>query len=623
MALLVFWLAYDSGTYGLADRSVLAILLWWLLIAAIGLGLWPRERIPVPAIGALASLAAFAAWTGLSMTWSASAEAAFAELNRATLLLGVLTIAVVGVTRTNAGGLLDGVAIGLTAIAATALASRFFPDLFSERGLEAFLSSDATRLSFPVGYWNGLGILVGLAAPLVLRAAVLSRTMLGRALAVGAMPALAATLFLTSSRGGVVVAIVAAVVFVALSDVRWQATAALAVGGIPSAALVAMLRARPELVDGPLDSAEATSQGRSAAVLTLLLCTLAGAAWAWLWRTYPRRAHPPRWFAWAAGAAVIAIVCVGVALSDPSERLTAFKELPSDEQFGRGFTSGHLASGSGSGRWQFWSAAVDQFEENPLLGDGAGSFETWWSQHASFDYFVRDAHSLYFETLGELGLLGLLLVLGAIGLGLATGVRRTLGETGEPRIVAAAATASLAAFAVGAGIDWTWEVTVASGIGVLCIGLVTGPATAYARAPVGNRARTGRIALGATVFLAAGLVLSLQTAAFLTDHKLRASQRHARAGNFDSATDDARAARSLQPWAATPRLQLALLAEQRGQLGSARILLDDAIEHDSRNWRLWLIRARLETKAGSIRAARRSLARARTLNPRFDSFSRG
>jgi hypothetical protein len=40
---------------------------------------------------------------------------------------------------------------------------------------------------------------------------------------------------------------------------------------------------------------------------------------------------------------------------------------------------------------QFWTAAVDEWKDHPLRGLGAGSFEQWWSEHASFTNFVRDA----------------------------------------------------------------------------------------------------------------------------------------------------------------------------------------------------------------------------------------
>ena len=107
----------------------------------------------------------------------------------------------------------------------------------------------------------------------------------------------------------------------------------------------------------------------------------------------------------------------------------------------------HLLSGQGSGRWQFWTAAVDEWRHHPLRGLGAGSFEQWWSEHASFTYFVRDAHSLYVETLGELGLVGFVLVIALVLLALVEGARRALGAEGDVRVTAAALTAAFAGYA--------------------------------------------------------------------------------------------------------------------------------------------------------------------------------
>ena len=48
-----------------------------------------------------------------------------------------------------------------------------------------------------------------------------------------------------------------------------------------------------------------------------------------------------------------------------------------------------------------------------------------------------------------------------------------------------------------------------------------------------------------------------------------------------------------------------------------------AIARNSRDWRLWLVSARLSAKAGDVQAARRSLCRAAELNPRSPLFSGG
>ena len=97
----------------------------------------------------------------------------------------------------------DGLTVAVTAVAFLALTSRFFPGLLSDRGIAELLPNTRGRLSFPLGYWNGLGIFVALAFPLLLAAASLDRRPLLRGLAVTPLPALVAVIYLTSSRGAV------------------------------------------------------------------------------------------------------------------------------------------------------------------------------------------------------------------------------------------------------------------------------------------------------------------------------------------------------------------------------------------------------------------------------------
>ena len=101
----------------------------------------------------------------------------------------------------------------------------------------------------------------------------------------------------------------------------------------------------------------------------------------------------------------IAVLAVGVAAYDPVDKFETFKK-PSGPDVGLvegDFTRSHLISSTGSGRWQLWTSAVDEWETKPALGRGAGSYQSWWMEHASLPLFVRDAHSLWLETLAELG----------------------------------------------------------------------------------------------------------------------------------------------------------------------------------------------------------------------------
>src|SRR5205085_10342620 len=70
-----------------------------------------------------------------------------------------------------------------------------------------------------------------------------------------------------------------------------------------------------------------------------------------------------------------------------------------------------LTSAKGT-RSDLYRVAFDGFEAHPLRGDGAGGFEVRWMRHRHVYEAVRNAHSFELETLGELGSVGGLLLLG-------------------------------------------------------------------------------------------------------------------------------------------------------------------------------------------------------------------
>jgi hypothetical protein len=621
VAVAIVGLALDQGTFRAPAVDAVGVAVWWAIGLAVAVGFWPRDRPPLAALVGGGLLVAFAAWTGLSALWAPAAETALTEFNRVTLYVGILAIGVLASRRGEAARFVDGLALGLVAVGVLALLSRFFPDLTSTQAqLQRTLPGAQARLSYPVGYWNGLGSLVALGFPLLLAGASARRAAAWRALAVAGVPVLSAVIYLTSSRGGAAVAIVGAAAFLALSERRGQALLSLAVGGAGSAAAILILHARSTLVDGPLLSHTAVTQGRSAAALMLVLCLATGGAHLLLARVAPRdvRVHPRlRILGWAG---VAALLIVGVVAADPSKRLHHFKQPPAqtDPALLRSptYVESHLFSGGGSGRWQFWGGAVREFRSRPVIGRGAGTYEAWWARHGSITYFIRDAHSLWLETMGELGIVGLVLLGGAFGAALAAALARLrAGGPGQRTTVAALAATTLA-FALGAALDWVWELGAVAGVAMLCLGLLTGPATL---APAGEDRRTRRgaaIAARVTVPVLAAAVVAIHALPLLADAKVQQSRNAAAHGNADKAQTDALAARRLEPWSSTPPLQLALVHEQEGDLASARAWIERALGKNDDDWRLWLVAARIETKQGDLRAARESLARARRLNPR-------
>jgi O-antigen ligase len=90
-----------------------------------------------------------------------------------------------------------------------------------------------------------------------------------------------------------------------------------------------------------------------------------------------------------------------------------------------GNLTNRLASLNGSGRARMWALAIDSLRgDGWAIGTGACSFERHWDHSRKANEVVRDAHGLYVETLSELGLIGLVLPVKALGIPPTAGLRR-------------------------------------------------------------------------------------------------------------------------------------------------------------------------------------------------------
>lgn len=636
VAICVFWLSYANGGFDPITRSYAGIAAWWILGvgAAIGFGsaLTGINRLALWAIGLLG---AFAIWTLISVYWAPDAERAFEQFNLASLYVAVLAIAVVLARRVPAATLIGGTALGLTGVAVVSLVSRVFPSTFGVESGSTIVTPLAHRLSFPLGYWDGLGIEVALAYPLLFALMTSSsRSRLVRTLAALPLPVLAADIYLTSSRGALVAVLAAVIAYLVLTPKRWVAGAAVVVAGVAGLAALAVLVPRKTLVRGRTDLAEGVSQGHQAALWLALACV--GTALLWLGVTELRK-HVPTPSRRVGQVTVIALVVLAVAAIVASHPVAKFDEFKSNSAAGAHgtYTTTHLFSSSGSGRWQFWSAAISEFRAHPLVGGGSGSWESWWFEHATLRFPNNNAHSLYLETLAELGIIGFLLVVGAV-LTAAVGAVRGVRVSGSAEVAAAAA--SGIAFFVAAGFDWVWQL---AGIGLVGVGML---GVALGNLPSDRVSAPGRLAFARTalavvavaaiipqvVLLAAGIHLRDSQAAFATASKARErSKALAAAGHTAQARvqaliaakyvlrarKEALAAKSIEPWAANPRVQLALILEAAQNYDGAAQALDEAISRSKRDWSLWFIAARIETERGNLELAKRDLAEARRLNP--------
>jgi hypothetical protein len=602
-----FVLAVRNGGWDLTTWATGAVLVWWAIAFVAALDLAPNLTEARAALVPAAALAFFAAWTGLSATWAASAESAYSEFARAVFYLGVFVAGAVFSRPRSLGAWRDGLATGIVAVGLLSLVSRLVPGSVSGAATVG-LSFGSQRLSYPLGYWNGLGILLALAVPLLVSASVDAGRRMVRVAAIGVVPAIGATIFLTSSRGAVAVTGLGVLVLICATPRRWPVVVATALAAVGVAAAVILVASQHAVTKGSVGGA-ATTQGRLAAIGLAVIAVGVGSGWLALERLGLSSRTPSVPLVRAGLAIALAALVLVAVLSHPIARFDSFRRPPAagPSQTADTITS-HLLSSSGSGRWQFWSAAVDEFRSSPLHGRGAGSFEAWWAAHGTLRTFVRNAHSLYLEVLGELGLVGAFLLLAFVVASLVVGVARVrrARDPGGAALLAAAA-----AFLLAAGIDWMWQLTAVGAIGVLCLGLISGsglgsPATS--RRP----ARAARLGLCAL----AGAAIVVLAPALLSRLQLDGSQAAAATGRLDQAADDARRAHVLEPWAASPFLQLALVEEQGGDLRHAESSVRSAIARDASDWRSWLVAARIQTEAGEVARARRSLAEARRLDPR-------
>jgi hypothetical protein len=234
-------------------------------------------------------------------------------------------------------------------------------------------------------------------------------------------------------------------------------------------------------------------------------------------------------------------------------------------------------------RSQYWRVAVDAANAHPLAGSGAGTFSNWWLEERSVPLSTQEAHSLYLETLAELGPLGLALLLAALAVPLAAAVRIK-----EPALAAA-----LVAYDVGAAVDFHWELAGVT-VPVVLLG-----ATAVVHASKRGRDVPRAVTVPVFAALTAAALLAYAGAA-----RLASAQDALRRGDRIGAVAEARSALRFAPFS----------SDAWGVIGDAEsspAAYRRALALDPHDWSLW---ARLASvsKGEPRRLALREAAR---LNP--------
>jgi hypothetical protein len=589
--------ALAEGLFNPTGYAAASIVIWAAVIAGLVGRALPAAPIGRTAAAAGLCLAGSALLATASVGWASDQGRAFEEAVRVFFYLGLFVLAACTASRSARPQWLGGLAAGLATVTAISVFAYLQPGILDSGQTD--VPGAAGRLAYPIGYWNGAGALFVVAAVLLSNAAVTAPSRILRTAATAVIPLTVLGIWLASSRGAGVALFVGLGVLVVASTDRARRLVPIAIGLAGAAVLILALLPMDALTSGVMDSAMRADGDRLSLVAIAVVALVAAVAWrADVWAPRVRVARPVS----IVGATLaVAGLIAGVVAADPAERFREFEAAPPTQ----GGVPVGAAEFSSNGRWQFWGEALDAFGSNPVEGVGAGGFEDWWGRNTTLALFVRNPHSLPIQQAAELGSGGILLFLGFVAaVALAARRRLAAGLRGDGGVLIAV----IAAAAIGAAVDWTWEIPAVFGPAVICAALLTASAPSRRPASDGYWLGLGTVAAAWVAMVAAGLVV-------LTELELRQSRDAAGSDDITAAIDRARAAKTVQPWSSEPYTQLALLEEQRGDIPAALAALRQAEDRDSEDWRLLLIEASLLRKSGDGAAAEIAFSRAQSLSP--------
>jgi O-Antigen ligase len=587
-----------GGGYFPASWGWSALAFAW--VAGLALALRQSVRLSRAELLFLGGVSLVGVWTLASALWAEAAGLPVREAERTAVYVTAALAALLVTSTRLYRGLLGGAWAAITLAALYALATRLLPDRYGE-----FDSLGDYRLGEPVGYWNGLGILTVIGAVLALGIAARARSTLLRSLAGASTVVLVAALYFTFSRGAWIALGVGLLTAIALDPRRLQLSTTLLVL-TPAPALGVLLASQSEaLIRRGSTFEDATTEGHRLAIVLLVLAALGGAAAAGL-AGLEGRLRPPRSFRLGYGAALLlvaaalltgALVEYGGPVAIVERGYGAFTDPTPPGSAANPHE--RLLSLASPARSKQWRVAWEQYKDHSLLGSGAGSYERFWLRDRPDGGVVRDAHSLYLETLAELGPVGLALLVGTLAVPLVVAVRA------RRRALVPAAAGAYAAYLVHAGVDWDWELPAVTVAALLCAAGIL----VAARGPSAYRiSARGRAALLAgTALLGAFAFVGL-----MGNQAVAASKNAEEAERLRVAESEARSATRWAPWSAESWQALARVHFERNDLPRARAALLEALERDRGDWAIWYDLG----VASTGRAQQRAYEEAARLNPR-------
>ena len=591
--------SWSDGAWALKSWGPVAV----FVLTAVALA--PHAQVRGSALAFVGLMAAFAAWTLLSAVWSERPGDAITGAGRALLYAGLVALPILTL-RSRAMAVRIGILLvaGVAALVALTLVATLGDSM------GAFL---AGRLNDPVGYRNGTAALFALAFwPLACVAAQRRAHALLRAACFAlALTALAFS-FLTQSRGVVIGFACGGLTALALGPDRLR-RAWLAIFAVGAVAIASHRLLAPYDAFLANDRTDATTT--SDAIGTVAVLAAVGFAVGLVAALFDGglrvSSRAERGIARAAAAALAIVVVAGAAAGlaatgDPvsfaNRKADEFKQLnlPAPGETRLGSTSGQ--------RYDLWRIAWHEFRADPVVGGGEGAYPVIYFRERATDRNLTTPHSLAFSVLGDLGLVGAALLLGALAAAATALIRGWKGASpGERRLASALAAAGVVVIAQSL-VDWLWLIPGLTGLGLVCLATAVAiVALPRGTDPERRRGRLGSIATRAPYAAGAVIVALL----FASDSYARAARSEGTAGRLSAA----RTAHTLDPWALDPHYLQASALEESGHVAQARAQLMEALDTEPSNFATMGLLGDLETRAGHTAAAKAWYRRALSLNP--------
>jgi hypothetical protein len=446
-------LSFFTGGYFDLPREWAGLIAWGLVVVAIVI--LPRPfALSRPVLLAAGGLALFAAWTLLSTIWAPIAGLAYAAGQLVALYLGVLLAAIALLSVRNAQRLAEPVlATGILVVIGYGLSERMLPGLLH---FQHSLGAQG-RLEQPLTYWNAMGELAAIG--LVLAARIAGDATRGRRPRIAAATAVAPLgmgLYLSFSRGALFACAAGLVALVVVAPSRQQLRAVLlALATTVLAVVVAGLFSAITTLAGTRSTRE-----RDGLVVLALLVVIAVVTGLVHHRQIAREPDAALRLPRRAGWIALAVVCASLAGS-----IVSGAKENSARPLGSG--ASRLTTLQ-SDRYSYWRVAMDIFGQQPLRGVGAGGWSVAWLRMRPHNVGAQDAHSLPLQTMAELGVVGLILLLTFFG-GVALAARQAL--TRRPAL-AAGPIAGVVAYVAHSPLDWDWQMPALTLVAIVLAGFL-------------------------------------------------------------------------------------------------------------------------------------------------------